>query len=128
MKKQFPSFITFSVCMCLFLFGTGVAKQGRGAIKGVVIDAETHLTLPYTNITIMGTQMGSAADHKGQFNIQSVQIGQIQVKASHVGYQAQVKTVEVSPGTVIEVLFELHEDMLQTQHVVVTATRTPKLM
>lgn len=82
------------ICLLLFLmllFATSTVFAGTtGKITGKVSDAETGDALPGVNITIVGTQLGAAADPNGIYNIINIPPGVYNLKMSMMGYQDYV--------------------------------------
>ena len=73
--------------------------QETGSVTGTVVDAQNGETLPGANVSIVGTQRGTATNANGQYTIQNVQPGTYSLRASFVGFQAQVvEQVEVAAG------------------------------
>lgn len=62
-----------------------VAQSGR--IEGRVFDARTNEPLPFTNIILRGTNIGTTADLDGNFIFTGVTPGYTQLMASSVGYE-----------------------------------------
>ncbi|MFA7422281.1 MAG: TonB-dependent receptor, partial [Acholeplasmataceae bacterium] len=75
--------------LTFFLLGIlafqAVAQSGR--IEGRVFDGRTNEPLPFTNIIIRGTKIGTTADLDGNFIFTGVTPGFTQLMASSVGYE-----------------------------------------
>lgn len=69
-----------------------VAQQKFGALKGVVIDAETGSPLIGTSVLIVGTDQGAATDAEGKFNIADVPIGSYAIQFRSIGYDPLTQT------------------------------------
>ncbi len=91
-----------------------------GTIAGKVVDAKTGDPLPGANVLVQGLEVGAATNVDGFFRITNVPVGQRTVIARFIGYKSQIKTVNVSGGTVAELNFELKETVLELNEVVVT--------
>lgn len=102
--------------------------QTYGTIKGTVSDVLSEDVLLNANVIVVGTERGAASDHNGMYTITSVPVGEQKVKVSYIGYESETKTVNVVPDEVTVVNFNLREDFFQTEQIVVTATRSEKLM
>ncbi len=100
---------------------TGVMAQ-TGKIAGTVRDASTGEALPGVNVVIDGTTTGAVTDLNGFYNIINVRPGTYSVRASFVGYTPQVtENVEVSTGLTTTINFDLGEQEVGLDEVIVTA-------
>ncbi len=109
------------------LMTTGYTQE-FGVISGKVLDISDNSPLPNANVFLVGTQRGAATDKNGKFIINRVPVGEYQLKVTYLGYEPAIKKVIVHSGEEISFEFKLREDFFQTQQVVVTATRTQKLL
>lgn len=91
---------------------------------GHVVDKETQKHLPYVTITVKNTNLVTAADATGHFKLAHLPIGKQTIVAQFVGYQTQEIEVEMVKGKGVTIYFELEEDVLNLNQVVVTGTRT----
>lgn len=66
-----------------------VAAQS-GTIKGRVFNKENNEPLPFTNIVVFGTNIGSTADLDGNFIFTGLQPGFIKLSATSVGFEAYI--------------------------------------
>jgi len=67
-----------------------------GNIKGTVVDKRTGDALPFVNIVLKGTSLGTASDDRGTFIITNVPAGTYILTASLIGYVAKE-----TPGVVV---------------------------
>jgi iron complex outermembrane receptor protein len=63
-----------------------VASRASGTISGSIVDRKTGEPLPYVNVTLKGTSLGSASDEQGQFTISGVPAGEYILVASVIGH------------------------------------------
>ena len=97
-----------------------VQAQDTGTISGTVIDAQNGETLPGANISIVGTERGTATNAQGQYTLSNVQPGMYSVRASFVGFQPQVREqVQVTAGEETQLDFELRASQQTLEEVVV---------
>jgi hypothetical protein len=103
----------------LIIMGTAMtaeAQQGKGYIKGTVIDAQTELPLAFANVSIIGTNEGTQTDTAGVFVIGPVTAGQYNLKVSYVGYENLVVrkiTVRANETVTLTLPLEPVQDMLE---------------
>jgi outer membrane receptor for ferrienterochelin and colicins len=79
--------------------------------------------VPFANISIKGTTLGTLTDETGHFQLVNVPIGEITIVASCMGCETKEITLATKKGESVEIKFELKEDMLNISEVVVSASR-----
>lgn len=95
-----------------------------GKIAGTVKDAHAGEALVAANIVIEGTTLGSATNLDGYFVVLGVPPGLYRVRASMIGYAPlTLVDVRVSIDQTTQIEFQLTETVLETQEVVVVASR-----
>ena len=105
----------------IFLLSLSVGfSQNTGTVKGKVIDMQTRGQMPFVNVIIVGTEVGSISDENGAFIIKNVPLGYVKVQASYLGYLTALSedylvTNEKTPF----INFELIQDNEQLDEVVV---------
>ncbi len=80
--------------------------------------------IPFANIIVKGTNIGTITDVTGHYKLANLPLGKNIIVASAIGYKAQEEEVFMEKGKAVELFFELEEDVLQLEQVVVTGTRT----
>lgn len=119
----------FFVILLSLLVSFGAFAQNKGKIEGRVVDRETGDPLIGANVTIEGTVLGAASDRNGAYRISQVPPGTYTVRASMIGFQTvAVNEVQVNVQEKAAVDFELTARALPLDEIVVTATRTEKLL
>ena len=112
---------TLLLVVCLPAFSSAWS-QTTGKITGTVRDADTGEALPGVNVLIEGTTQGTATDLNGEYVIIGVRPGTYTVVASFVGYGSVRQTgVQLSVDLTTTINFELSEQVLEGEEVVVTA-------
>lgn len=91
-------------------------------IIGHVVSGGEHL--PFATVSVKGTTMGVRTDETGHFHIIDLRPGTYIIRAQSVGYKAEEQEVRVNSGETAEVKFDLEEDFLGLDEVVVTADRS----
>mgnify|MGYP001050640741 CR=1 FL=1 len=79
--------------------------------------------IPFANVAIEGTNIGTATDATGHFMITDIPTGKHKIKASAIGYKPQVKEFEIAANQTVELKFRLEEDKINLENIVVTGTR-----
>ncbi len=119
MIQRFTVFIIGLMC------AVGVSAQQTDAMLfGDVKSKVTGEHLPYAIISVKGTKIRTVADGSGHFKMANLPVGKQTVVATLVGYKDQEVEVTMSRGKGTEVYFQLDEDVLDLNQVVVTGTRT----
>lgn len=93
-------------------------------IFGHVIESKTGKHVSYINIVLKNTTIGVATDASGHYALKNLPEGKFTVIAEGIGFKPQEKEVELMRGKSLEVNFEIEEDALNLNEVVVTAGRT----
>jgi hypothetical protein len=100
-----------------------VAQTTTCTIKGRVHDRESGEALPYTNIYIAGTNIGTMAFTDGYFILRGLAPGTYTVKASYISYAVGSRTVVLGPGDVADVDFLLEVEAIMLDPFDVSAER-----
>lgn len=105
-----------------WLFSALSVLGQNGVVQGVVVDAINNEPLPYANILVVGTDIGTTTDINGQFTLDGLEPGLYTLQAQYVGYetgtQAEILVKNSKPATVT---FKLNRAGDQLKEVVVKA-------
>ena len=93
-------------------------------LKGVITSEGQ--PLPFATVTINNTTLGVASDMEGEFELGFIPEGEFIVKAQAMGYKPIEKTITFKNGSPVNMDFDLEEDVLGLDQVVVTADRNEK--
>jgi len=97
-------------------------EESKGKITGKVVDETSREPIPGVNVTIIGTNIGTATDLNGNFEINGISFGMYQVKFSSVGYSTVVKTdVVVSSAKPTDLMVYLVESTIEFESINVKA-------
>ncbi len=100
--------------------------QQRGSdinIVGHVLDKYTQEHLPFINVLIKGTTIGTTTDASGHYFLKNVPEGNFTLEVKSIGYKTIEKQVTVIKGQTLELNFEIEEDRIALDGVVVSANR-----
>ncbi|HMD14425.1 MAG TPA: carboxypeptidase-like regulatory domain-containing protein, partial [Bacteroidota bacterium] len=81
--------LAFVIGTGMFYSPTHLTAGQTGNIKGTVIDKRTGDALPFVNIVLKGTSLGTASDERGTFILTNVPAGSYTLSASLIGYIAK---------------------------------------
>jgi len=115
--------IVFVIIFGIISFNVFSLTKTDANISGHVINKATHEHLSYINITVKGTTIGTSTDATGHFFLKDLPVGKFTIIASGVGFKMATKEVELVMGRNIEVNFEIEEDAVLIENVVVSANR-----
>ncbi len=116
---------TFNLILGLFIIFQVQAQEKTDAMLfGDVKSAKTKEHIPYATIMVKGTNIGTTADGTGHFKLANLPVGKQIIVAQIVGFKSQEKEVVMQKGKAVELFFELEEDILNLEQVVITGTRT----
>ncbi len=118
----------FSGLTCLLalagmvIFTSPVEAQETGTIQGTVTDVRTGAPVASAQVIIVGTQRGTLSASDGSFRIPNVTAGEIQVRATFLGYATSTQSVNLGVGETATVNFQLSPSALALDELIVTGT------
>jgi len=121
---MYSSSIVKKTLLTLFILSINFSLFSQAKIAGKVIDGETNDILPFANVSIKGTSIGSTSDFDGFYEI-SLEPGTYTVVFSFVGYQTkEVNNVIVKDANdVVDLNVTINASAAQLDDVVITTTR-----
>ena len=127
MKK----YIFFLVSLCCALLPAMADQPEHPELKasdaniiGHVLDKKTGEHLSYITIALKGTTIGTVTDATGHYFLKNLPEGDFVLEASSVGYKTISRNVTLKKGKTLEENFELEEDAVALDGVVVSANRS----
>ena len=117
--------ITSLILFIFFLaFVTNAAAQpGQGVIRGKVYNAKNNEPVPFANIVIWQTNIGSASNFEGEFEFTGVKPGYVKLRVSSVGYETYVtESFMVTNAKPVYIEIPLNEKTEQLDEVVIRAS------
>ena len=114
---------TVFVVLAVFALFINLNGQDLGKIKGKVIDKQTREALPFVNLIIQGTTIGTTTNEQGEFVVKNVPLGYVKITASFVGYNTATSSdYLVTKDKLPFVLFELEASDAQLDEIVVQSS------
>lgn len=108
--------------LLLVLFSFAAIAQ-NGTIRGRVFNEKSNEPLPFTNIVIFGTNIGSTSDLDGNFIFTGIQPGFVKLAATSVGFESYVsEEFQVTNAKTVFVDIPMRETAIQLEQVVVKAS------
>lgn len=120
---SFSHKILFSILLLFYNMPTLLlAQSSTGSISGEMRDNVTQQPLPFANIVVEGTNIGTVTNDQGYFNIKNVAGGTYSLKATMIGYRTAVRSdVVVLPKRNTTVNIDLGSSAIEVEGVSVTA-------
>lgn len=104
-------FVVFFFCVTL----TSVAQQGGAVVlTGKVTDGKTGKPLPFANVFVNNSTIGTNADENGNYKLMGLTIGSIEMAVSFLGYETIKQTLRFEQPGIKTVQFKLIEGMQLT--------------
>lgn len=120
---SFSQKILFSFLLLFYNMPTLLlAQSSTGSISGEMRDNVTQQPLPFANIVVQGTNIGTVTNDQGYFNIKNVAGGTYALRATMIGYRTAVRSdVVVLPKRNTTVNIDLASSAIEVEGVSVTA-------
>ena len=74
-----------------------------GSVTGSVYDVDSNENIRAANILIVGTDIGTSTDEKGEYKINNLEQGIFEIEFDVIGYKKQRVMVEISSNNVLNV-------------------------
>jgi len=117
MFRNPPLFARFFLIVVFFFCTTliSVAQQGGAVVlTGKVTDGKTGKPLPFANVFVNNSTIGTNADENGNYRLAGLTIGSIEMAVSFLGYETIKQTLRFEQPGVKTVQFKLIEGMQLT--------------
>ncbi|MBR5821085.1 MAG: TonB-dependent receptor [Alistipes sp.] len=120
-----------AACAVLATMLTAVAQHHKlptdAHIFGDVVDARTQEHIPFATVVLLGTTIGTTTDATGHFLIKNLPLDDYTVEVRAVGYTTQRQAVCLHGRETVDLHFEVEEEVVAVDQVVVSASRTERL-
>ncbi|MBS4013761.1 MAG: carboxypeptidase-like regulatory domain-containing protein [Bacteroidetes bacterium] len=100
-----------------------ITLSQRGNISGTIKDKSTKETVVGASIIIKGTTIGTTSDIDGNFKINNVNAGLVELEISFISYNKEIVEVQVEPGGNAKINVELEEFTFLLDMVTISAKR-----
>lgn len=129
MKKQSAvktNLLRTSFLLLLMISGANASLLAAFQVTGQVMSKKSNEALPYANVVIQGTTAGTSTDMQGKFSFEKIKPGKYTFMVSYSGYSSEQGTFTIDKDT--NLIFRLEETSYNINTVVVTGTRTERLL
>ena len=114
--------LAFALAFAAFSAVGVTAQANTGTVTGLVRDAASLAPLAGAQVVVDGTGIGGLVNNVGRFLLLNVPAGTQTVNVTVIGYGAGSQTVSVTAGGTATLDFELREQALSLEGVIVTGT------
>lgn len=112
--------VTVIQFMCLFFLGLNFSYSQKAQIVGEVMDGLT--PVPFANVYLEGTSIGTASDENGNYQLQNIPIGTYILKVTAMGYFSDSSKITIMDNETIQKSIFLKISTQQLEETVVTGT------
>ena len=106
--------------VCLFFLGLNFSYAQKSQIIGKVMDGLT--PIPFANVYLEGTSIGTASDKNGNYQLQNIPIGTYLLKVTAMGYFTDSSKIIIIDNETIQKSIFLKISTQQLEETVVTGT------
>ena len=106
----------------ILLLTTSVFSQ-TGNIRGFVYDKSSGEPIIFCSVFLKGTNIGSATDINGMYNISKVKAGDYTIVATYIGYDTSAVQITLKTGKILTQNLEISESTIQLNEVRISAAR-----
>ena len=105
------------------IMGMSTIYSQQNTIKGIIMEGK--IPVPFANIHLQGTNLGTSSDRNGEFTIDNIPDGNYKIKASSMGYTSFYKQVALANNKTLILTIVLNSSSEQLDEMVVTGTLKP---
>lgn len=99
-------------------------RKSDANIVGHILDKNTKEHLSYITVALKGTTIGTVTDATGHYFLKNLPEGEFMLEVSSIGYKTVTRKVVLKKGKTLEEDFEIVEDAVALDGVVVSANRS----
>ena len=112
---------SFLIILFSWIFSTVYAQQ-TGEVRGRVFNAVNNEGIPFANVVVLGTDIGTVSDENGNYILKDLKPGLYNIRASFVGYKPKTLfEIQVSLARAVRLDFDLMEEAADLKEVTVNA-------
>lgn len=115
--------IQIVLLLVFFVFNANILKAQDAIISGIITESTTQQPLYGANVYLEGTNIGTASNNKGVYELKKVNPGNYNIVISFSGFEMIRKNITLIKGE-NKIDFQMEESYLNLDEVVVTATGT----
>ncbi|RAV29148.1 TonB-dependent receptor [Sinomicrobium soli] len=109
-----------AICIFMLFFPVSLFAQEKDKLEGTVREGKR--VVPFANISVVGSSGGVAADNRGRYVLELAP-GEYTLRIQAIGFKSAERTISTRDYREKALDFELEEDMLGLEEVVISGTR-----
>lgn len=109
-----------AVALLGVFLAAGAAVAQEGTVTGTVLNRDTGAPLQSVQVSLLGTGMGTLSRADGRYILLRVPAGTYTIRATRIGYTTESREVTVPAEGTATVNFDLEEEVLGLDEIVVT--------
>jgi outer membrane receptor for ferrienterochelin and colicins len=112
--------------LMILLFSSMVGLAQNNAdnhITGHIKNKISGKYVPFLNVSLKGTTIGTSADATGHYFLKNLPSGKFTLVVSGIGYKTIEKEIDLVSVKSVEINFEVEEDQIMLENIVVSASR-----
>ena len=123
--KMNLSIVKIILIILFFLSSIQLSSQPKNhhTITGNVYDEESGEPIPFVNVFLDGTTLGSSTDQNGKYIISNIPRGAYRIIVSMIGYQRDDRDLQLFDKSTITINFELTTYVYKLEEINVTTER-----
>ena len=125
--RSFKFYLALIASMILGLNFALAQGKGTASVVGTVVDERTREAIPYVQIIVKGTTLGTTTDASGHFKITGLPAGHYTLVTNYVGYASQSEHIHLQDKQRRHLDLYLQEQSIDLEGVVVSANRQETL-
>ncbi|RPH29660.1 MAG: TonB-dependent receptor [Bacteroidales bacterium] len=109
--------------LILSFFTLTLFAQENGVIHGIVFDKKNNEPIPFANVVVWNTSIGTTTDIDGKYEIKGIKPGYIELRVSSVGFKTYVsEAILITNARKANLEIHLEEALVEIEEVVVKAS------
>ena len=123
MTKKMILAICFLVATTFAMYAAE-RRLPEASVHGHVLDRNTGEHIPFLVVSLKGTTIGTSTGDSGHYFLEHLPEGTFTLQVSGIGYKTASAEIELKDGISLQVNFQLEEDNVLLDGVVVSANRS----
>jgi hypothetical protein len=121
-KNKMKYQLNLLIFLCL-VFTSTLSAQDNGEIHGKVFNKKNNEPVPFANIVVWNTNIGTTSDLDGNYKITGIKPGYIELRVSSVGFKTYIsESILITNAHIADLDVALEETSVELEEVVVKAS------